>query len=67
MLGVVLLNEVLHDRSRFEEPDTFSIGESVCESGNSTIGVDIKEPLLFLSVFGNVHFVCLVGKPVFAC
>ena len=44
MLGVVLLDEILHDTARFEEPDGLPVREGVRQGGYPAIRVDGEEP-----------------------
>lgn len=59
---VVLLDEVLHDRAGLEEPNGLTICESVCQSRDSTIGVDFEKSRLFLHVLSDIDMVRLVRK-----
>lgn len=43
VLGIVALDEVLHDASRFEKVDFFAIRERVGECWDASIGVDGQE------------------------
>ena len=62
VLGVVTLNEILHDASRLEQVDGLAIGELVGQGRNAAIGVDGEEPVLLLRVLGNIDLLNLVGK-----
>lgn len=61
VLSIVAFDEVLHDRSRLEEIDGFSIGESVSERWNASIGIDGREPWLLLCVLGDIDLLNLIG------
>lgn len=62
MIFVVLLDEILHDRARFEEPNHLPISEGVCQSRDSTIGINFEKPRLFLDVRLDIDMVRLIGK-----
>jgi len=62
VLGVVCVDEVLHYAAAFEDVDFFSIGVSVCQCGNSAVGVYRGEPGRFLLVGGHVYLVDFVGE-----
>ena len=62
MIFVVLLDEILHDRARLEETNNLPISEGVCQSRDSTIGVDFEKPRLFLDVLSEIDMVRLIGK-----
>ena len=63
MLGVILLDQVLHDGAGFEKADGFAVGEGVCQCRNPSVGIDFEEPWLFLRVLGDVNLVYLVIQP----
>jgi hypothetical protein len=50
VVGIVALDEVLHDGARLEQVDGLAVGEGVGQGGNAAIGVDGEEPGLFLRV-----------------
>lgn len=54
LILVVAFDQVLHDGSRLEQGDGRAVLELVGQSGNAAVGVDFKEPGLFLDVFGDV-------------
>jgi hypothetical protein len=62
VLGIIALNQVLHDASRLEQIDCLAIGKFVGKGRNSAIGVDGKKPVLLLCVLTNVNLLDLVGK-----
>lgn len=62
VLGIVALNEVLHDASRLEQVDGLTISELVGQCRNTTIRVDGQEPILLLRVLADVDLLDLVGK-----
>lgn len=62
MIFVVLLDEILHDRARLEEPNRLPIFERVCQSRDSTIRVNFEKPRLFLDVLSEIDTVRLIGK-----
>lgn len=64
MLRVVLLNQILHDATGLEKTKCLSVGECVCQSRDSSIGIDFEEPRFFLRVFGDVDRMGLVRDPV---
>lgn len=50
MLGVILLDQVLHDGAGLEKADGLTIGEGVRQRWDPSIRIDFKEPWLFLSI-----------------
>lgn len=48
---VVLLDEILHDPARLEEPNRHTTSEGVCQSRYPTVGVDFERKRLLLNVF----------------
>jgi hypothetical protein len=48
VLGVVAVDEVLHNAAAFEQADRLAVGESVRQSWDAAVGVDVEEPLLLL-------------------
>ena len=47
---VISLNEILHDRTTLEHTNLLAIGESIRQSGNASVGIDIQKPLFLLDV-----------------
>lgn len=64
VLGIVLLDEVLHDAPRLEQPDRLAIVECVRQRGNAAVGVDVEKPGLFLHVLRHLDFVGRVREAV---
>ena len=62
VLGVVPLDEVLHDTSALKEIDRLSVRKSIRQCGDPPVGVDFQEPWLFLCVFGELDFVHFVWQ-----
>lgn len=60
VLGIIPLDQVLHDASRLEEVDRLSVGEFISQGRNASIGVNLEEPRLLLCVFAYVDFVGIV-------
>ena len=60
MLGVILLNQVLHDGAGFEEADRLAVGKRVRQGRDPSIGIDFKEPWLFLGILRYVNLMHLV-------
>lgn len=48
MFGVVLLDKISHYGTGLKEPNCFTVGKGVGEGRNTTIGIQLKEPILFL-------------------
>lgn len=65
VFGVVCIDKTSHDATAFENMYVVAVGMSVCQSGNSAVRVDGREPRGFLLVGGHVYFVHLVGKTEF--
>lgn len=65
MLRVIAVREVLQNGAAFKDADGLAIGESVCEGGDATIGVDLEEPRLLLGVFANLNIRRLWGSSRF--
>jgi hypothetical protein len=63
VVRVILINEVLEDRTGFEEVDGLAIGEGVGQSGNAAIRVNSEEPRLFLLGLREGDGVDLVREP----
>jgi hypothetical protein len=61
VLGVVRIDEVLHYAAAFEDVDFVSVGVSVCQGGNSAVGVDGRKPSGFLLVVRHVYLLHFVG------
>lgn len=49
MVGIISVDEILHDGAALEQADLLAIGEGVRQGWNTPIGVDVEEPLLLLS------------------
>jgi hypothetical protein len=64
VLGIVALDQVLHDASRLEQVDGLAISELVGQGGYAAIGVDGKEPILLLGVLANVDLFGLVRETI---
>ena len=62
MLGVVLVDEVLHDTTGFKEADGMTVGEGVCEGGDAAVRVYGEEPRFFLGTLLDVDFVSFVRE-----
>ncbi len=62
MLCIVLLDKILHDRSRLEKPNGLPISEGVRQCRDSAVWVDFEEPWLFLSALSEINVVHLVRK-----
>lgn len=60
--AVVLFDEVLHNRTGFEQPDRLTVGKRVGEGGDAAVGVNGEEKGFLLSVLGYVNFMGLVRK-----
>ena len=60
--AVVLFDEVLHNRTGFEQPDRLTVGKRVGEGGDPAVGVDGEEEGFLLSVLGYVNFMGLVRE-----
>jgi hypothetical protein len=54
---IILINQILLNASALKQPYLLPITESISESGDSAVGVNLEEPRLFLRVFGDVDFV----------
>lgn len=68
MLGIVLLDKILHDGTRLEKADLSAIRKGVGKAWDSSIRVHfVKKPLLFLSICGDIDALGLVRKTVIAC
>ena len=52
VLGIIFLNQVLHDRSRLEKVNSFTTIKGIGQSRDTSIGVDLKEPGLLLLLLG---------------
>lgn len=61
VLGVVLLDEILHYAPRFEQSDCLPVVECIGQSGDPSVGVDGEEPGFFLGIVGDVNGVRFVG------
>ena len=46
MVGVIAVDEILHDRTTLEQADGASVGKGVRQGGNASVGVDVEEPWL---------------------
>lgn len=64
VLGVVLLDEVLHYAPRLEQSDYLAIVKCIGQSGDASVRVDGEEPGFFLGVFGDVDGVRFVRETV---
>lgn len=56
MLGVVAVDEILHDAAAFEDADFFAVGVGVGQGWDAAVRVDGCEPGRFLLVGGHVDF-----------
>ena len=54
---IILIDQVLLNASALKQPYLLPVTESISESGDSAVGVNLEEPRLFLRVFGDVDFV----------
>lgn len=52
VVGVVLLHQILQDAARLEQADLLAVGELVCQSWDTAIGVDLEEPAVDGSAIG---------------
>lgn len=64
MFRVVLLNQVLHDATGLKKTNCSAVGERICQSRDSSIGIDLEEPWFLLRVFGDVDRMGPIGDPV---
>lgn len=62
MVRVVARDKVLQNGTGFEEPNALAIGEGIGQGWDTAIGVDGKEPRLFLRVLADIDFLDLVRK-----
>lgn len=62
ILGVILLDQVLHDTPRLKQVNSAAVRELVCESGDAAIGIDLEKPVFFLGIVLDVDFVGYVWK-----
>lgn len=53
MVGVILLCQVLQNAAGLEQADLLAVTESVRQSGDAAVGVDLEEPAAQLSVSGS--------------
>ena len=65
VLGVVRIDKILHDAAAFEDVYLVSVGVSVCQCGDSAVGIDGGEPGRFLLVGGHVYLLGFVRKSKF--
>lgn len=61
VICVVLFHQILHNGTRFEEVDCFTVGEGVGQRWNAAIWVDGKKPRFLLNVFGDINLLYPVG------
>lgn len=62
MVGVIARNKILHNGAGLEQANALAITESVGQGGDAAIGVDGKEPRLFLGVLADFDLLDLVGQ-----
>lgn len=53
VVGVILLCQVLQNAAGLEQADLLAVTESVRQSGDAAVGVDLEEPAAQLSVSGS--------------
>lgn len=56
VLGIISVDQILHDTPTFKNTNHFPVRESVGKSRDAAIGIDIQEPLFLLRVLGDVDF-----------
>jgi hypothetical protein len=62
VLGVIVLRQVFQDTTRLKDIDRFAVGERISYGGNTAIGINFKEPWLFLLVFAEFELLDFVGE-----
>jgi len=62
---IILIHQILLDTAALKQPYSLAITERIRQSWDSPIGVDFKEPWLFLYVFADIDFMDGVGEPEF--
>lgn len=62
MLGVVAIDEILHNAAALEDPDLSAVGVGVGQGWDSAVRVDSCEPGRFLLVDGHIDFAGREGQ-----
>ena len=65
IVGVVSVDEILHDAAAFEDADLFAVGMGVGQGWDAAVGVDGCEPGRFLLIGGHVDLAGGVWKAEF--